>query len=84
MVGMSKEQVLTCMGPPASKTAEGQTEVWSYNSGDGTTFASGSGWPLLKVYGCRLRRNRRLDVFGLVGLHDSAASKVDRSSTRDR
>jgi hypothetical protein len=42
MVGMSKEQVLTCMGPPATKAAEGQTEVWAYNSGDGTTFASGS------------------------------------------
>jgi hypothetical protein len=42
MVGMSKEQVLTCMGPPVSKATEGQTEVWAYNSGDGTTFASGS------------------------------------------
>jgi hypothetical protein len=30
------------MGLPASKAAEGQTEVWSYNSGDGTTIASGS------------------------------------------
>lgn len=40
MVGWSKEQVLVCMGPPASKAAEGQTEVWSYNSGDGTTIAS--------------------------------------------
>jgi outer membrane protein assembly factor BamE (lipoprotein component of BamABCDE complex) len=36
MVGMSKEQVLACMGPPASKAAEAQTEVWGYNSGDGT------------------------------------------------
>ncbi len=42
MVGMSREQVLTCMGPPANKAAEGQTEVWSYNSGDGTTVTSGS------------------------------------------
>jgi hypothetical protein len=42
MVGMSKEQILTCMGPPANKAAEGQTEVWSYNSGDGTVVASGS------------------------------------------
>ncbi|WP_249130275.1 hypothetical protein [Bradyrhizobium sp. AUGA SZCCT0283] len=42
MVGLSKEQVLVCMGPPANKAAEGQTEVWSYNSGDGTTIASGS------------------------------------------
>ena len=39
---MSKEQVLICMGPPASKAAEGQTEVWSYNSGNGMTVASGS------------------------------------------
>ena len=42
MVGMSKEQVLACMGPPANKAAEAQTEVWSYNSGDGTIVASGS------------------------------------------
>jgi hypothetical protein len=42
MVGMSREQVLVCMGPPANKAAEGQTEVWSYNSGDGTTVTSGS------------------------------------------
>ena len=42
MVGMSKEQVLTCMGPPASKATEAQTEVWAYNSGDGTVLASGS------------------------------------------
>ncbi|MET4764182.1 outer membrane protein assembly factor BamE (lipoprotein component of BamABCDE complex) [Bradyrhizobium ottawaense] len=32
MVGLSKEQVLGCMGPPANKAAEGQTEVWSYAS----------------------------------------------------
>src|SRR6476660_7997531 len=42
MVGLSKEQVLICMGPPASKAAEGQTEVWAYNSGGGTVVASGS------------------------------------------
>src|SRR5262245_52390919 len=37
MVGMSKEQVLACMGPPGTKAAEGATEVWSYASGDGRT-----------------------------------------------
>jgi hypothetical protein len=44
MVGLTKEQVLACMGPPATKMAEGATEVWSYNSGNGRvdTFASGS------------------------------------------
>jgi len=42
MVGLSKEQVLGCMGPPGNKAAEGQTEVWSYASGNGynSTFAT--------------------------------------------
>jgi hypothetical protein len=42
MVGLSKEQVLTCMGPPANKAAEGTTEVWSYASGNGMTVATAS------------------------------------------
>ena len=37
MVGLTKEQVLGCMGPPAAKAAEGATEVWSYNSGNDRT-----------------------------------------------
>ncbi len=37
MVGMTKEQVLRCMGPLAQKAAEGQTEVWTYASGNGAT-----------------------------------------------
>jgi hypothetical protein len=40
MVGQSKEQMLTCMAPPVSKASEGTTEVWGYNSGDGTTVAT--------------------------------------------
>jgi hypothetical protein len=42
MIGLSKEHVLGCMGPPASKASEGQTEVWSYASGNGysSTIAS--------------------------------------------
>jgi hypothetical protein len=40
MIGMSKEQVLACMGPPANKATEGATEVWSYNSGNGYTAVS--------------------------------------------
>jgi hypothetical protein len=35
MVGMPKEDVLACMGVPASSGGEGGTEVWGYNSGDG-------------------------------------------------
>jgi hypothetical protein len=41
MIGLSKEQVLACMGPPLSKGAEGETEVWSYNSGNNVTPTSG-------------------------------------------
>jgi hypothetical protein len=47
MVGLTKEQLLACMGPPANKAAEGATEVWSYSSGNGFTSASvsgGNGW----------------------------------------
>lgn len=42
MVGLTKERVLACMGPPAAKMTEGATEVWTYGSGDGrtTTYAT--------------------------------------------
>jgi hypothetical protein len=42
MVGMPKEQVLACMGPPANKAAEGATEVLGYNSGNGMTVTDAS------------------------------------------
>lgn len=45
LVGMTKEQVFTCMGPAASKAAEGATEIWSYPSGNGyrsTTVVAGT------------------------------------------
>jgi outer membrane protein assembly factor BamE (lipoprotein component of BamABCDE complex) len=42
MVGMTKEQVLACMGAPASKAAEGATEVWGFASGNGMTVATAS------------------------------------------
>jgi hypothetical protein len=35
MVGMKKEQVLACMGPPAKKAHEGETDVWNYHSTNG-------------------------------------------------
>lgn len=44
MVGMSKEQVLACMGAPSQHAIAGETEVWSYASGgDSRTFSSASG-----------------------------------------
>jgi hypothetical protein len=52
MPGTPKDEVLACMGIPAAKDAQGDTEVWSYNSGDGrtvgistgTSFASGQAY----------------------------------------
>jgi hypothetical protein len=44
MVGLSREQVLACMGPPASKATEGSTEVWSYSSGNDHVTAIGTGY----------------------------------------
>ncbi len=40
MIGLTKERVLACMGPPVNKAAEGATEVWSYESGNGMNAAS--------------------------------------------
>ena len=42
MVGMPKEQVLSCMGAPASSARAGNTEVWNYESGDGRTDTFGT------------------------------------------
>ena len=46
MIGMSKEQVLTCMGAPANSATAGSTEVWTYNSGNGRTdtFGAANAW----------------------------------------
>jgi hypothetical protein len=50
MRGLSKAQVLACMGVPAGHMESGSTEVWSYPSGGSTenysvaqTYGSGSG-----------------------------------------
>lgn len=43
LVGMSKEQIISCMGPPANVAAAGATEVLSYNSGNGRTDSFGVG-----------------------------------------
>lgn len=43
LLGMSREQILACMGPPGTKAAEGATEVWSYGSGNDHTTTIGTG-----------------------------------------
>jgi hypothetical protein len=43
MIGMPKEQVLACMGPPANKATEGKTEVWAYATNPTINLDRGSG-----------------------------------------
>ena len=44
MIGMSKEQVLACMGVPKQRMQESATEVWSYYSSDGYANAVGQSY----------------------------------------
>jgi hypothetical protein len=43
MIGMPKEQVLACMGPPVNKAIEGRTEVWAYSTNPTINLDRGSG-----------------------------------------
>ena len=42
MIGLSREQVLTCMGAPTKQAATGATEVWSYDSGNSAAGITGN------------------------------------------
>ncbi|RQT18557.1 hypothetical protein DF051_07970 [Burkholderia contaminans] len=44
MIGLSKGDVLACMGIPAAKAVEGTTEVWSYETGNGRTDSVSNGY----------------------------------------
>jgi hypothetical protein len=35
MVGLSKDEVQGCMGPPSQRTSQGSTEVWSFEPRNG-------------------------------------------------
>jgi outer membrane protein assembly factor BamE (lipoprotein component of BamABCDE complex) len=43
MVGLSQEDVLSCMGAPVRKEKVGQTEVWAYGSGNNRRDTVGGG-----------------------------------------
>jgi outer membrane protein assembly factor BamE (lipoprotein component of BamABCDE complex) len=42
MIGLSREQVRTCMGVPMKQAATGATEVWSYDSGNSAAGITGN------------------------------------------
>ncbi|MFM0244913.1 hypothetical protein [Paraburkholderia sediminicola] len=44
MIGLSKGDVLACMGIPQAKAVEGDVEVWSYETGNGRTDTVSNGY----------------------------------------
>ncbi|RTL77538.1 MAG: hypothetical protein EKK36_01970 [Bradyrhizobiaceae bacterium] len=82
IVGMSRENVLACMGPPASRAAEGTTEVWSYNSGNGHTIAIGQGYSETDSSVTGLRTGNQITASGNATTSSfSTATSVRRSCT---
>ncbi len=37
MIGMSREEIFTCMGIPSRKAIQDKTEIWAYKSGNNYT-----------------------------------------------
>ncbi|MDD3030607.1 MAG: hypothetical protein PHS57_10110, partial [Alphaproteobacteria bacterium] len=66
MLGLTREEVLACMGPANKRATEGETEVWSYRSTDRLrASASGS----LKISGdARMGYGSRSDKFCTVNV----------------
>jgi hypothetical protein len=44
MIGLSKGEVLACMGIPQAKAVEGDVEVWSYETGNGRSDTVSNGY----------------------------------------
>lgn len=44
MVGMSREQIRSCMGPATRTASEGAAEIWLYDMGNGRINSSASGY----------------------------------------
>jgi hypothetical protein len=84
MIGMPKEQVLICMGPPANRATEGQTEVWAYNSGATLTVSDGNGSTRFCNINITMSAGRVSDVSyhgptgGLLSRGEQCAYAVDR------
>ena len=51
MVGLSKEHVLSCMGPPQSVAQAGAIEVWAYNSSGAVNSSILASWNQSILFG---------------------------------
>ena len=70
MIGLSKEGVLACMGAPINHASVGETEVWSYMSGNGrvqsSEFVTG-GNGIVSGLGVTTQRFCKIDVVMTAG-----------------
>lgn len=79
MIGLSRQQVLTCMGPPSTKAVEGRTEVWSYSSGNDRTTTIGTGYA--QTHGS-MSGERRGNQFSATGESTTTSLTTINSSRR--
>ena len=83
LVGMSSEQILTCMGNPVAANMIGETEVWTFlsggdyvGSGSVTTYANGaSAGSTTVVSTSSIRRSCKIDLV----FRDQRVTKVNYS-----
>jgi hypothetical protein len=71
MIGLSKEDVLACMGPPKKKAKEGSTEVWQFLSTDGRSVRSGGSYG----FGGRTKTSSVSSSSDWLGLSSSSGGK---------
>jgi hypothetical protein len=87
MIGLSKEQVLACMGPPLNKDTEGPIEVWSYNSGNAVAAAGDGNGRYCKINvtikdGHVVAVNYLGPTGGLLSLNEQCAYAVEKCAAK--
>lgn len=78
MIGLSKEQVLACMGAPGNKAAEGATEVWTYNTGNGQTTSFAMSETTSSMDATGMRTGNMTSVSGMGSSSGTAFSTTSR------
>src|SRR5215469_10166512 len=87
MIGLSKEQVLACMGPPLNQGATGATEIWSYNS-ENNVMPAGDGNGRYCAINIKMWNGRvgAVDYSGpaggLVSFNEACAVAIEKCTTK--
>jgi len=77
MLGMSKEDVLACMGIPKKKAAEGKTEVWSYASTDGYGTRTENNFKVTSFYTTKPSSHERSFCTVNVVMKDGVVGRIN-------